>query len=164
MFFGPLFLILVYLGQTTLMTLASLFALIVIACSFGIGGHMLGKALKKMGGKNPKVFEKGQRVIKTARLIMGLICLLIFWSLIYTIFGKDYTTLVINNIKIFVAYALMNTCTWCLNGYTHTYTYTHTHTRTQYAMFLVLIPQAQNISQMYLPRCLSLYLQTLVCR
>ena len=111
MFFGPLFLILVYLGQTTLMTLASLFALIVIACSFGIGGHMLGKALKKMGGKNPKVFEKGQRVIKTARIIISCICLLLLWSLLYTIFGEDYTTLAINNLKITCAYMLMNTCT-----------------------------------------------------
>ena len=111
MFFGPLFLILIYFGQTALMTLASLFILIIIACSFGFGGRALGKALKKMGGNKPKVFEKGQRVIKTSRIIIVGICLLLVWSLLYTIFGQDYTNLAINNLKITCAYMLMNTCT-----------------------------------------------------
>ena len=112
MFFGPLFLILVYLGQTTLMTLASLFALIVVACSFGFGGRALGKALKKMGGNKPKLFEKGRRVIKTARIIISCICLLLVWALLFTIFGEDYTTLAISNLKITCVKMLMNTCTF----------------------------------------------------
>ena len=111
LFFGTLFIFLTYIGNTTMMTLSSLFALIIVAVSFGVGGHKLGQVLKTMGGRNPNIYIKGQRIIKTARIIIAGICLLFVWSLLYTIFGEDYTTLAINNLKITCAYMLMNTCT-----------------------------------------------------
>ena len=102
-------------GLTTMMTLVSLFGLVVIGVSFAVGGRMLGKALSKMGGKNPAVYAKGKRVIKTSRIIIVLIALLLFWSLIYTIFGGNFSSPTISDLKIIAGYGLMNTCTFLPN-------------------------------------------------
>jgi hypothetical protein len=111
-FFGGAMTLLPIWGLTTMMTLVSLFGLVVIGVSFAVGGRMLGKALASMGGNKPAVYEKGQRVIKTSRIIIVLIALLLFWSLIYTIFGGNFSSPTISDLKIIAGYGLMNTCTF----------------------------------------------------